>query len=44
MHLQHYDINGKLILFENSYVNKLEDWFQTKEGWHQCQNSKEEIF
>ena len=25
--------SGNLILFKNSHL-KLEDWFQTKEGWH----------
>ena len=34
-----------LILFENSYLDKSEDWFKTKEDWHLiCHNSKEELF
>ena len=32
-----FDRSAKLILFENSYLNKIADRFQAKEGRHLCQ-------
>ena len=32
--IKDYDSSGKLLMFESSYLNDLEEWFQTEECWH----------